>query len=176
MKHNIIKSGVLACLVFINMVYVIPVQAKEWGYRCDTDKITGEVTGHIYGPDSIGDKREFSDISSSIYYSQNKNDYWIYIHFNYLNIDSTDALLSNKITLQQIFKPDGAPERGEYTIKNSRWLFFKEPGYASTLEKLKTQNEFLIRIPYFSLGDVTFSHALTGFQSALTKMQTDCKI
>ena len=171
MKLNKIKQTLCALFSVVLTTFIIlaPIEVKAggWNYKCTTDKITGVVEGQIYGPETTG---EGGDITSALRYTEGKDSSGVYLWFSYLNLDGDDE---NGISVQQIFKPKGEPERRVYITRNNRWLIAIDGSYA--LENMKKQNELVMRLPYYRIGDVVFSYSLIGFQSVLAKMQASCK-
>ncbi len=174
MKLNKIKQTLCALfsVVLTTLIILAPIEVKAegWDYSCDKDEITGKITGHVYSPLGKNNKR---DIDTRLFYTQTGNlNYSIYLSFDYLHPTGRDG---NDVILTHIFKPHGEPGRQYYKIVNSRWLLFTGGNKYSALEDMKKQNEFLIRINYYSIGDITFTYSLIGFQSALAKMKASCK-
>ena len=171
MKLNKIKQTLCALfsVVLTTLIILAPIEVKAdgWDYNCRTDPITGEVARELIGPLTKSDR---GDIKSFLGYTEYKDSLVVYLWFDYLNIN-TDG--ESRIKVEQIFKPKGKPEMKTYIISDDKWLVVVDQDYA--LENMKKQNELVIRLPYYRIGNVVFSYSLIGFQSALAKMQASCK-
>ena len=167
-KLNNIKIGLLSGLVFTALVMSNSIWAGNWGFSCEEDAITGEISGHVSSA-GISNKR---DIKTFLAYSQweGKENYNVYLYFDYLNMEGGDEGVNDIISR---FKPSGEVEEYAWSIKNSKWIY---PTYhrITMLEEMRTEKEFLIRIKYYREGFITFTYPLPGFNSVLFQMKKQC--
>ena len=165
-KYNT-KTGLLSILVFTILTISSSANAEGYTYGCDVDEITGKKSGWVSSPKAKIDRSR--EIYSVLRLGQSKDSLWIYMYFDYLNLNNRDG---NYAKLISVFKNGGEPTTNKYSIHNSKWLFV--PTSHVLLVDMKKYSRFVIRLPYYSRGDINFTYNLIGFTSALNKMRAKC--
>ena len=193
MEIDKMKAGRLSCLVFISMIFTgctsltsdsnktqeislseVPVYS-DWDVYCKKDVITDEITSGIQSKEIMAEEHE---IKSAIYYRDFGDSINIFLSFDYLSINresNSNFINESEVVLLQVYKLNNvATVEADYEVyyispTSSNTLFAKNE--ETTLEQLIANDQFIIRIPYSTLGDVTFIYPIAGLKEAIVKLK-----
>ena len=164
---NKLKTSLLSILVFTILMFSSAVFAGGYTSGCEIDKITGEKSGWVRTPAAKVDNPK--EIYSALIVRKNEKGIWIFMGFDYLKLNNK---VSKHTELISVFKRGGKPSTNKYFIENDKWLHVRN--IKPFFNDMKKYSEFLIRLPYTSYGDITFTYSIEGFADAWNNMKHKC--